>query len=293
MNPEERLWLAIDGGGTCCRLRLYDHQGQVIGESQSGSANVQLGIEVTFAAIEDALHPLLDQAGLELHCRARICVGMGLAGVVTAEEREQVERFPHAFHSLVVESDAYTACLGAHNGEDGAILILGTGSCGFIRSAGKVASLGGWGFPISDHGSGAVLGLRLLEQALLAHEGFMAKTPLLEKTMAQFNNQPGRVVKWNKQARPADYAALAPSVFDAGEKGDAAATALLQHQAEDIERFIARIVVAGGERLALLGGLSGSMMPWLSQSTRALITEPSGDALYGAYLLARSSGLEA
>ena len=31
---------------------------------------------------------------------------------------------------MTLNTDAYGACVGAHNGEDGAIMIAGTGSCG-------------------------------------------------------------------------------------------------------------------------------------------------------------------
>ena len=56
--------------------------------------------------------------------------GLGLAGARQPGDRERMLAQPHPFASLVVETDAYAAWLGAFGGGDGAILIVGTGSCG-------------------------------------------------------------------------------------------------------------------------------------------------------------------
>ncbi len=285
---ENPLWLAIDGGGTRCRLRLYDHTGLVLGESVSGPANLQLGVDVTFAAIDLALQSLLISTGLSSADLARMYVGLGLAGVVDDADRQRVLNYPHAFAAMAVESDAYTACLGAHSGCDGAVLILGTGSNAVAFTAGRFSSMGGWGFPVSDHGSGAILGLRLVEQALLAHDGCVDSSPLLVRFMGSFNHQPAAVVQWHQKARPGDFASLAPQVFEYAAKGDAQAIQLLQRQTDDIERCLKSLQGRGVERVALMGGLAGPMKPWLDVSYNRLLVEPEGDALFGALLMARN-----
>src|SRR3546814_4616242 len=56
-------------------------------------------------------------------------------------------------------------------GGDGAILILGTGSVGLIKRGEDSLSIGGYGFPISDEGSGAALGLSAIRHALRTLDG--------------------------------------------------------------------------------------------------------------------------
>ena len=51
-----------------------------------------------------------------------------------------------------------TEHLGAHGGEDGAIAAIGTGAVYVISIDGKLQTFGGWGFMLSDQGSGADLG---------------------------------------------------------------------------------------------------------------------------------------
>ncbi|MCP3699810.1 MAG: N-acetylglucosamine kinase, partial [Aliivibrio sp.] len=37
------LYVGIDGGGTSCRARIRNAQGELLGEAKSGSANILLG----------------------------------------------------------------------------------------------------------------------------------------------------------------------------------------------------------------------------------------------------------
>ena len=100
------------------------------------------------------------QAGLEPPDLSRIHAAVGVAGIRRKGVQEQFTALPHPFASLRFVSDGLIACLGAHRGKDGGIVIVGTGSIGIARVKGNDLSVGGYGFPISDEGSGADLGLR-------------------------------------------------------------------------------------------------------------------------------------
>ena len=69
---------------------------------------------------------------------------------------------PHPFRSVVYAHDATIACIGAHGAKDGGIVIVGTGSVGFAVVGEREIRVGGYGFPISDEGSGADLGLHAI-----------------------------------------------------------------------------------------------------------------------------------
>lgn len=60
------LLVGIDGGGTSCRARIRDNQGQLLGEGKSGSANILLGVEVAMSAIIEAITIAAQQAGLSV-----------------------------------------------------------------------------------------------------------------------------------------------------------------------------------------------------------------------------------
>ena len=73
-------------------------------------------------------------------------------------DRDFVLAQPHPFASVVVDTDAYAAYLGACGRRDGAILIVGTGAAGLAVIAGERINVGGWGDDIADEGSGMMIG---------------------------------------------------------------------------------------------------------------------------------------
>src|SRR5262249_61983887 len=72
---------------------------------------------------------------------------------------------------------------------------------------------GGYGFPISDEGSGADIGLQVIRLALLAANGRGETSPLLEEVLGAFDQDAYQVVAWSEQASATDYAAFAPIVL--------------------------------------------------------------------------------
>src|SRR5262249_52653068 len=153
------LFAGVDGGGTGCRARIEDTEGRVLGTGIAGPATLRLGGERALAALEKACRAALADAGLGGHARRAPHAGAGLAGIGRKGIDEQLAVRPHTFRSIVYAHDATTACLGAHADRDGGIVIVGTGSIGFALVGGREVRVGGYGFPISDEGSGADLGL--------------------------------------------------------------------------------------------------------------------------------------
>lgn len=285
----EFLFLGVDGGATNCRARIVDSAGIVLGEGSGGTANPYRGLEPAIAEILVATRKALAAAGLPDEAIGDLHAGLGLAGVGQRHEREQVLAHPLPFASLALATDAHTACLGAYGGQDGAILILGTGSCGWAIIGGREHRIGGLGFPISDHGSGAWLGLSTIRRTLLAHDGVEPATALSKAVMGRFDDDTDAAVAWQSTAQPRDYAALAPLVIEHANSGDTLATDLMQSAAAEATLLAEALLSTGVTRLVLMGGLAPHLRPWLSRPLQAKIVEPAGDALDGAILLARHS----
>ena len=286
------LLLGIDGGGTRCRARITDATGTVLGEGMAGSANTRLGLAAAFAEIENATQQALSAAGLAPETIKQLHAGLGLAGLNMSSELEQAQAYPHPFASVALASDAYIACLGAHGGKDGAILILGTGSCGCAIVGQHSFTLGGWGFALADQGSGAALGRAALRSTLLAAEQIIPATALSRDLMAKFLDSPQQAVLWSAAAAPRDYAALAPVVFEHAAQHDPLALELVHKNATDAVLLIQALLARGAPSVALLGGIAEPMRPYLPDSLQASLNTPLGNALDGALLLARRSCAE-
>lgn len=282
----EPLFIGVDGGGTRCRARLVDAAGRVLGEGAAGAANARLK-EAGYAEVLKACRAAAQAAGLAEADFTRIHAGLGLAGTQQAWDRDFVLAQPNPFASVVLDTDAYAAWLGAFGGGDGAILIVGTGSCGLAVVGGRRINVGGWGADISDEGSGMAIGRMAVRRALWALEGMAPMTPLAEAILDRFNLDPPTIVEWASRATPGDYAAFAPAVFDHAERRDAVALAIVLEAAADVSRLIARLLEVGAGSVAMIGGVFPRILPWLPPPFRAACVAPAGDAAEGAILLAR------
>jgi glucosamine kinase len=283
---QELLFLGVDGGGTGCRARLADWAGTVLGKGVAGPANVRVSLEESIRSVREAAGQCLAEAGASFADRVVAC--LALAGA--SEPREAAAALAASrglFHRVVVTTDAHAACVGAHAGADGGIIIIGTGSIGWAVEGGRSFRVGGWGFPVSDEGGGAWLGAEAVRRTLWAHDGRLAWTPLLRSVSAEFDPDPHAIVRWMGSARPRDFGRLAPHVIEHATAADPVAAAIMRLAAGHIDTIAARLGDHGAARLALMGGLARAMEPWLGEGTRARLVPPAGDAVDGALRMAR------
>ncbi|MYK32530.1 MAG: ATPase, partial [Boseongicola sp. SB0670_bin_30] len=117
--------IAIDGGGTQCRLALND--GKSIVAVETGSANVSTDFDGALNEISSGLGSLAERAGLKLESLSRIPAFVGLAGM-TGEAVSERLRTALPFTHVRIEDDRAAALRGALGRADGAIAHCGTGS---------------------------------------------------------------------------------------------------------------------------------------------------------------------
>lgn len=281
-----RYFLGFDVGGSRTRARLVDAGGTVLGKGETGPGNTRMGLDHVRDVLRDAGLQAMTAAGLGGDDCGDIAMGAGIAGLSRMGARAALEAFDFPYASTAFASDGMIANLGAHGGQDGATLVIGTGSAAHVLHEGKSFAIGGYGFPISDEGSGAALGLSAMRHALRALDGRTKPTPLSSAVTARFGHETARAIAWMDEARPADYASFAPVVMDFAEAEDEIARSIVVDAAQHIERFIETIFERGAARCALSGGLAPRMQPWLKARTVARLLPARGDALDGALFLA-------
>lgn len=278
-------WVGVDGGGTHTRARIRDRAGKLLGEGRAAGSNLELGISHAHANVLAAIASARLAAGLGIECEQQMGVGLALASAELADCYHAMLAMPFPFASVKLTSDAFGACLGAFGGREGAILIAGTGSVGLIYHAGQIRTCSGRGFPISDIGSGAWLGLRAIQQSLLCHDGILPPSTLAIRLMDRFKRDQAEVVRWAARAIPADYGHFAPWVFDAASDGDELANQLLDETCEQLRILLEGMTQLGARQIALLGGIGTRLAPRLGQLN---LIPPQADALDGAILFAQS-----
>jgi len=281
------LFVGVDGGGTGCRARIEDAKGRLLGTGIAGPAALRLGVDRALAEVEKACRVALDEAGLGSGGLRSLNAAVGLAGVGRKGVLEELVLRPHPFCSVFYAHDATIACIGAHGSRDGGIVIVGTGSVGFAIVGGREIRIGGYGFPISDEGSGADLGLHAIRMALRAYDERAVDTSLTRDVMMRFHNDPFEAVAWMDRANATDYATFAPLVMRHADAGDPIARRIVREAAEQIDELVRRLFECGASRIALLGGLASSMQPWLAPDVQRRLVPVEGDAVDGALHLAR------
>jgi glucosamine kinase len=265
--------------------------GSLLGEGEGGPANIHSNFRLAMESIRLACEAALRSAGLDEQSLQHSHAGLGLAGagIKSACDRLLLEKLP--FASMVLETDAYVAWLGAHQGGDGAIVILGTGSCGLAFVNGRRISVAGWGAEVSDEAGGVRMGREALRRALWAFDGRAEKTALSTAILDRFGRDPAKIVRFASRATPAVYAEFAPLVLQYASARDPLAVTLVQETAEAAVAIINRLGDVGSPAISLVGGLAEPLMPWLPPEIRDFITEPQSDPLDGGILMARGAFL--
>jgi glucosamine kinase len=290
MSDEAKFFLGIDGGGSRCRARIRDRHGALLSEAEGGASNIYQNLEGALATIIATARKAAGRANVSTES---LHAGLGLAGLITSVAAERISSVDLPFASVTADNDAYAACMGAFAGGDGGIVIAGTGSVALALIGGARQMVGGWGFALGDHGSGAWLGHHAVRRAALAIDGLLQPTPLIETVLSTVGRDRLHLSQWSSEARPKDYASLAPLVFQWATKGDVQAMTIVIEGAAAISNLGRALLARGAGRLCLIGGLAQAYPPYLDADVKAKLSSPIADPVDGAIMMARrANGLE-
>ena len=279
-------YVGVDGGATRCRARVRDAAGAALADADGDPANIHVDFASAVSAMRAVVGEVLRKAGLGANDGHRIAVGLGLAGLNDAADAAHVADAFKGYRLVRAANDATTACIGAHAGADGGLVIAGTGSAAIARVAGVETIVGGRGFALGDGGSGAHIGLDALRAATLAADGLAPQTELTEEVLRAFDGDVIRMVRWARSATPGEYGAFAPRVFRYVAKADPVALAIVASAGRSIGALTRRIVALGADHVALAGGVGEALRPHLDSDIARLLKRPLYDAMDGAILMA-------
>jgi len=280
----DRLYLGVDAGATRCRARLRAGDGAALSEAEGPAANPYVNFERAVSVARGVVEVTLARAGLALSDTSRIKLGLGVAGIGSAEE---AARFAAAFADFAearVVNDAVAACVGAHGGADGGLIIVGTGSAGCARVGTNETIIGGRGFHLGDDGSAARLGYEAARAAMRAVDGLGPETELTKQIRAHFAD-PLAMLHWAVTATPRDYGEFAPLTLQAAQAGDPLARGLVDGAAAAVAALVLRVEALGAPRVAMVGGLGEALRPYLDPEVAARILTPLFDPTDGAIAL--------
>jgi glucosamine kinase len=321
-----KLYLGVDGGGTNCRVRLADEQLRTLAETTiREAANLQIEAgDAAYAGIAKGLEQVLAQAGVSRDALGTTYACFCMAGGRSESARDAFTARDWPFGAVRVYDDIDAAHAGALGGEEGAVIIAGTGSAALAIVDGKRHQCGGWGFHLGDQMSGAILGRELLRRAYEAREGLVEGSALTEASLQKLGGDLQEIMDWSfPMARlvsrsgdpvegvdllvepttiggksyedfvigraPVDFGGFSHLIFEYFERGDAVARELIELQLGYVDNYVRWFKARGATRMAPTGGVSERMYPLLVERYGDFIVRPQGDNLSGAVILARQN----
>jgi glucosamine kinase len=281
------FFIGVDGGGSGTRVRLAGADGVQLAEGASGPSGLMHGIAKAWRAVADAAAQAFRAAGLDLPEPARIAIGLGLAGVHNRQWAAEFVAANPGYARVALESDGHTTVLGAHAGQPGAIIALGTGSVGEIKLAdGRHVEVGGWGFPAGDEASGAWMGLRAINHVQQVLDGRLPTDAFATDVARACGGERDAIQTWLAQATQTNYAQLARVVLQHGDS-NAVARAILLAAGHEVELMANALDASGKLPIALCGGLAAPLHPYLPAALLPRLVAPQGDSAAGALRLIR------
>jgi N-acetylglucosamine kinase-like BadF-type ATPase len=239
-------YLAIDGGGTKTRCLLADETTVLANATAGGSNIVRLGEQPAREALHTAVRKVCTTAKISPAQIGAVCIGA--AGAARPEIAAKIRNILAELMgvtpvSIEVVGDAEIALEAAFGAGPGVIAIAGTGSIAYGRdAAGRIVRAGGWGFAISDEGSGHWIGRRAISAVVNAHdqggETALAAMILRAWKITTFDE----LVQQANSTPPPDFPRLFPVVLRAADEGDAIARDLLEQAGAKLANLAAIVV---------------------------------------------------
>jgi glucosamine kinase len=283
------IFLGIDGGGTKCKARLEDAQGNLLAEATSGPANAAQHLMGSVAAVLEASEKAIANANIKGLTLNRIHAGIGLAGINIPQVKQTFLKQSLPFASWHITTDLHIACLGAHLGQDGAIVIVGTGSSGIAIHNDQQLEVGGHGFVVGDKGSGAWFGKMAVSHCLETLDGITPNNLLCEHVLSLLNcDNPYDLVSLTLEAKPAFYASIAPLILQLAASQQEDALLLVNQAATYINKLCHRLLIGNLNRISLIGGITQPLMPYLDNQLQAIIRPAKATPEQGAILYAKT-----
>jgi glucosamine kinase len=235
-------FLGIDAGGTHTECAVADER-RILARASAGTAKIhKVGRPNAEQNLTAAVKQALQQAAVSSSDITSTCVGIAGASDPVVRDWVQQTLSKLARGSISILGDNEIAHHAAFRGGAGVLVVSGTGSIAYGRTAdGKTARAGGWGPIISDEGSGTWIGRGAVQHTMRAYDE-TRQTLLTAKILRAWNlsNHDDLVREGNRNPGP-DFSTLFPLVVEAAVEGDAVAEEILTSAGVELARLAAMV----------------------------------------------------
>lgn len=297
-------YLGIDGGGTKTQFTITDEKLNVIGTLNKGTSHFkQIGLLGVRDVLKTGFLDILKKCNIKEEKLAG--VGIGIAGYGNVKEhREALEDIVYDVFkgfNVTLKNDVEIAHAGALEGEDGIVIVAGTGSIAFSKIGETYKRCGGWGYTIGDEGSAYYIGKKIIEIFSKEADGRKEKTQIYDMLKRYIDiTSDYDLIKYINEEIKCDrlkIAELSMICFEAAKEGDNEAINIFSSAASELSEMINLLVKDYDNRsvhVSYLGGVFKSgeyILKPLKKNLKdnVVIIKPKYTADIGAIILSKMS----
>lgn len=236
--------IGVDGGGTKTEAVAYDLEGNLLEKSLTGFGNLLNSKDEALENIVTSIENVIMKLGID----GFKGVYLGLAGSEVGDNAKVVyEEVKKRFNvEPEVMNDSDLALKALLKGEDGILVIAGTGSIAFGIKEDKSAKCGGWGNLLADEGSAYKISIEAYKQMTYEEDYDLAQSELSKRILEHLDleNIDG-VIGFIYSSTKDEIAKIAWIVSELAENGDENCINILKQEgaaiAKDAERVYKKL----------------------------------------------------
>lgn len=258
----ETYYLGVDGGATKTTFALANSKGEILKRIQKTSSNpIDLGLEKAFSVLDDGINEILGDIDAQ-----KVNAFFGLSGGGSGDMPKHIRDFlsNYNFQSCKNGGDAENILAAGIGNGNGIALIMGTGTCAFVKNGDTVNRIDGFGYLFSHGGCGYDIGNMAIRAALRSEDGSGKATKIRELILSKTGHKTVlEDLDYFYAIGKSGIASYSPIVFEAYDAGDEIAEEILEKNM----KHIAVMIASGGKILSkekkinvqLVGGLTKRM----------------------------------
>jgi len=236
---KNKFFIGIDSGGSKTELAASESGERIIFKKKFDSVHyTSSGRDKTAVHLGKIISEFLRSSGLDLNNCGGICIG--ISGAREKSDKSGLRKRICdilGFRKIIIESDTVIAQYGAFKGNDGLILICGTGSILHGTINGKPVRIGGWGKIIGDYGSGFEIGKAALKHLASEYDRGKKISRLAGEIEKRFSFNRNNIIKKIYHGN-FDLQKVAPLILELAGKKDRDAGAIIDESLNGLIKHI-------------------------------------------------------
>lgn len=258
---KKSFFVGIDSGGTKAEILISDINNKIISKKIYKAIHYSVcGKEKVSNHLAGLINKSLEENKLALKNCKGICIG--LAGIRESKDKNDFQKHLSkkiGLKKIIIESDSVIGLHGAFNGEDGLILICGTGSILFGKLNNKFIRIGGWGWKIGDYGSGYEIGKYAIKNLTEEYESGIKLSSLSKAIEKKFSINKTTLLK-RIYRDSFDFQNIVPLVLTYANKNDIIAKQIINKVTDELLKHLKIFFTSTRYHKKINLALSGSIL---------------------------------